>query len=466
MLEVSAEATEPIEATGVFEGVVTIFELARPRVIDRIEVMHWPEGAALTRMPDASGRPRFCTELTLGEPNESCDELRSRPVGNRLRNLYTDGDFDALAKGDTSSAARGVKFVVDLVAGGAVHFLSNATWALHYTFVREEIDHDPPLDRCDATQSAEFNAGWRAFSQTEYFVSEGRRYLLGTLEHFPGSDLWTVAYTLGDQISAQQMLQGFFAVMAHVQEPARFAMRPSEPRQVALLKTLDGQLPIIGMNAPFQGVSFQALTEGIGFGVLTFVAASELGAAPLARDVIVVTDDVPNDIPLVGGLITEALQTPLAHVNILSKNRGTPNMALRDARHDAMLEPLLNELVRLEVSASGFSVRRATAEEADEFFAERAPTGPRIARGSTPACAGYRRSASDRWPTYRRSEPKLRSSPCWRRSRPPHAGRPTCLRRAIPSRSRSCTRSSISRRAERSSCCARARLRPSFAAIR
>ena len=49
---------------------------------------------------------------------------------------------------------------------------------------------------------------------------------------------------------------------------------------------------------------------------------------------IVLTDDVPNDIPFVGGLITEAFQTPLAHVNVLSQNRGTPNAALLNARQD------------------------------------------------------------------------------------------------------------------------------------
>jgi hypothetical protein len=113
--------------------------------------------------------------------------------------------------------------------------------------------------------------------------------------------------------------------------------------------------------------------------VLEFVAAAELEHAALGPDVIVVTDDVPNDIPLVGGLITEAFQTPLAHVNILSKNRGTPNMALRDARRDPALAPLLGELVRLEVAASGFTVRAATAEEAEAFWQAQSPGETRIA---------------------------------------------------------------------------------------
>ena len=379
VLEVPVDATQALEDSDTFEGVATIFENERGRVIDRVEFMHWPQDAALTRIPDETGRPRFCNEHSFGEANEQCDELEAREVGDRLRNLYTEGDFDALADGDTSLTTRAVKFVVDLGAGGVVHFLSSKAWALHYTFIREQIEHAPPLDRCDPTQSAAFDAGWRAFSQKEYFKTEGRRFLLGTLEHHPGVDLWTVTYTLADQISAAQMLQGFFAVLAHVREPPRFAIRPSEPRQVELLKTVNGQAPIIGMNAPYRDIQFQALTEGVGFGVLTYVPADDLGATPLGRDVIVVTDDVPNDIPLVGGLVTEALQTPLAHVNILSKNRGTPNMALRDARSDAELEPLFDELVRLEVKSSGFTVRRATSEEAAAFFEARTPTGPRIA---------------------------------------------------------------------------------------
>ena len=52
-----------------------------------------------------------------------------------------------------------------------------------------------------------------------------------------------------------------------------------------------------------------------------------------------VVDFIFRHIPLIGGLVTEAFQTPLAHVNILSRGRNTPNMALRDARHDPRLAP-------------------------------------------------------------------------------------------------------------------------------
>ena len=42
-------------------------------------------------------------------------------------------------------------------------------------------------------------------------------------------------------------------------------------------------------------------------------------------------DEAPNDISVVQGIITEEFQTPLSHVNVLSQNRKTPNMGLRNA---------------------------------------------------------------------------------------------------------------------------------------
>jgi hypothetical protein len=92
--------------------------------------------------------------------------------------------------------------------------------------------------------------------------------------------------------------------------------------------------------------------------------------------VILVTDDVPNDIPLVGGLITQAFQTPLAHVNVLSQNRGTPNMAHRNASEDARITEHLGQLVRLTVSGDDFQIEPADPDDAAAFWEMYRPDGP------------------------------------------------------------------------------------------
>ncbi|WP_231864278.1 PEP/pyruvate-binding domain-containing protein [Sorangium cellulosum] len=394
---VGASETAELEASPDFEGVATLWREDSPEPSDRIDFMAWPEGASLARVPDATGAPRFCAAASPGAANEGCAQLPGRELASgRAHRLETAADFAELAEGGTAVGELGVKFVVDMAANDTVHLLSTRKWALHYTFVREQIRKEPHLDRCDPAQAAEFNVGWGVFSQTEYFRSEGRRYLLGTLvEHTNGAK--TVEFSPGDQIVGEQMRRAFFAAMKAVPDPEAWAIRPTEGRQILELRAIEGTAPIVGPNAPYKGLTYQSLNPAEGFGTLTFVPARDLETAELGPNVIVVTDDVPNETAFMGGLITEAFQTPLAHVNVLARGRGTPNMALRGARDDARLKALFGKLVRLEVRASDFDIREATAQEADAYWEKRKPTGARLSpaldrsvRGIVPLdAAGY-----------------------------------------------------------------------------
>lgn len=378
VLSVSEDAVAPIAEDEHFAGVATLFDVASGNAVERVELDDFPADSTLAR-EDGRGVFQFCELATEGAANSTCNPLTSREVGGRLGSLRSEADFDELAEGGTTVGISSVKFIVDLAAGDVVHFLSSRDYALHYTFIREEVNHEPHMDRCDPEQAAEFYQGWVEFSQQEYFRTQGRRYLLGTLNHHVGQDLRTVDFTEGDAISAEQMLHAFFTVTAQLYNPTRWALHPSNAEQVAKLLTVNGRAPIVGENAPYRDVTVQPLTTGVGYGQLRFVPSNELQDTALGQDVIVITDDVPNDIPLVGGLITEAFQTPLAHVNVLSRSRNTPNLALHDARRDPRIAEHLDELVRFEVTAGGFTIERADLDEAQAFWEDRRPEGPRLA---------------------------------------------------------------------------------------
>lgn len=378
VIALSPSDTTQLEATADFEGVVSIFDLNTSLVVDRVDFIAWPNTAALARFPDRHGAPFFCSESTPGSPN-TCSVVHSRPVGNRLRALRTPGDFSALSLGDVSLGSRSVKFVVDMEAGDVVFFLDSQTWDLHYTFIREEIDLLTHLDRCDPLQNQQFYDGWVQFSAEQYFAVEGRRYLLGTLTEHAGSSLHTVEFAPGDRISAAQMQRAFWTVIRHLNNPTDWALRPQSPDQVATMQNIDGLLPIVSQNAPFEEVVYQPLTPGVGYGVLTFVDHKNLASSVLGLQTLLVTDEVPNDLPFVGGLITSAFQTPLSHVNILSRARGTPNMALPEVQQNSRLTPYWGQLVRLEVGAADFSISLADATEAQNFWDNLKPSGPKIA---------------------------------------------------------------------------------------
>jgi hypothetical protein len=364
-----------IAATPAFEGVVTLWSAADGSATDRKDFSYYPEHASLARVPDPDGAFRFCTNRSPGASNDDCTPLAQRTVGDRLRELATPEDFAALASGRGEVGSAAVEFVLDMAAGDEVTLLNSKDWDIHYCFIREVIQGLPRMDRCDAEQQAEFNRGWYEFSVTEYFQVEGRRYLLGTLVKFAGSNLHTVEFTPGDAISSEQMLHAFHAVLRHVDNPSEWFLRPQDSDQVARMREIEGQAPIVDTNAPFRGVTFQPLVPTVGYGTLRYVDADAIDGADLGPRDILVTNRVPYAIPLLAGLVTEAFQTPLAHVNVLSRGRGTPNMALKDARHDSRLAPLLGKLVRLEVRGSDFLVEEADPAAALAFWDSRRPQG-------------------------------------------------------------------------------------------
>jgi hypothetical protein len=377
--ELAALATD-----AAFEGVVAIFG-PDGAASDRVDFMRPAVGTTLARFPVAAdGSPgaafATCAGATPGQPNTICAPPGGAPaVGDRLRRLTSPADEQALAEGGTEADSQSVKFIVDMNADDSVQFLSSRDWALHYTFIRERIYGQPKLDRCDATDAAIFDAGWVDFSQREYFKVEGRRFLLGTLVRYGGSGSKTVEFARGDAISGPLMKRAFFAVMARLPDHTGWAVRPQDGAQVQAARAAEGAMPIVDPNAPFRGQTFQPVSTALAYGLLHFVAGVDLQTEPLGPDTIVVTDEVPNDLPLVGGLVTEAFQTPLSHVGILSKNRGTPNMALVDARHDPRLAPFLEKLVRLEVTGAAFTIAETTPAEAQAFWDSRRRQGPRQA---------------------------------------------------------------------------------------
>jgi hypothetical protein len=368
-----------ISAIQEFEGVATLFD-AQGHAGDRVDFMRLPAGTALARFPEGAGIGTAfatCTEATPGQPNATCTPPAGKPaVGDRLRRLTSVAEETALAEGGSEVDSQSVKFMVDMQAGDTVFFLGSRDWALHYTFIREKIYGQPRLDRCDAEESSLFNSGWVDFSQREYFKIEGRRFLLGTLVRYGGSGAQSVEFARGDVINGPLMQRAFFAVMARVPDPTKWAIRPQDASQIVAARAVEGQVPLMDPNEPFRNQTFQPVTPAIAYGVLKFVPGSELQLTPLGPDTIVVVDEVPNDLPLVGGLITEAFQTPLSHVGILSKNRGTPDMALVDARKDPRLAPFLDKLVRLEVTPTGFSLAETTPEAAKAYWDMHRPQGP------------------------------------------------------------------------------------------
>ena len=127
-----------------------------------------------------------------------------------------------------------------------------------------------------------FDAGWREFSDREYFQTEGRRFLLGTLVRYGGSGLQTLEFDRADVITgaadAAGLLRGGGRAPAR---PGRLGACGPRARQVQALQGRRGHAAAGRRRTPRSAASrLQPMTPGVGFGVLRFVPAAELAPTP------------------------------------------------------------------------------------------------------------------------------------------------------------------------------------------
>jgi hypothetical protein len=257
-----------------------------------------------------------------------------------------------------------------------VYFQNTRRYPLHYDFARFALGVGTPRP---------------IFEQNTYH-GENRSALAGTLIYYPELEFQHASSALTAPIALEFFpsddLSPALALKAHrlIEERLlwleqdgpneRLLYVPAGSAQEAQLTEAERDFAtrealFSHVSELYAGVQQQILNPGIAYGTLRLLTPEQLPDAVLSfRDLLVLTR-LPNDLPLVGATITEELQTPLAHVNVAARARGTPNLALRDASKDPRVAPLFDQLVRFEVAADGFSLRAATLAEAQAYWDSR-----------------------------------------------------------------------------------------------
>lgn len=325
-------------------------------------------------LPDSAGPVEL--ELSrLAEP-EATDHYRtgvSRAEGERAF-------LDLAVKTETElGTAHSVKFyIADFAGEPQVYFQNTRRYPLHFDFARFVLGFAATRDE---------------FARRTYY-GENRQALAGTLVYYP--ELSYASRAHGSELRAPLVLEFFpsdelspgLALRAHrlLEERLLWLELAGDERRLTYVPAGSAQESALGEQRAlfaaqdalwsehvelFAGVEQQVLNPGLAYGTLSALDPEELAGAVLSSRDIVLLSRLPNDLPLVGGTITQELQTPLAHVNLAARARGTPNMALKTAATDPRIFPLIGKLVRFEVFEGGFSLDEASLEEAEAFWSSR-----------------------------------------------------------------------------------------------
>ncbi len=114
--------------------------------------------------------------------------------------------------------------------------------------------------------------------------------------------------------------------------------------------------------------TLQVLNPGVAVGILRDLTERGTTLPVLSSRDIVLLTYAPNDLPVVAGTITQQFQTPLSHVAIAARSRGTPNIALPNAAKHPHIAPYLGQLVQLTVTDERFTVAPISMAEATAYW--------------------------------------------------------------------------------------------------
>jgi len=253
-----------------------------------------------------------------------------------------------------------VKVIIDLEDHDRVYFLQTRQWEIHYYFIQRFLARPGhPIPEAEA------------FWQREY-LSQNRRFVEGTVIHYRDSDLWTFELIAQDVLDLPRTLAAFRNIRDHMWNGDRLRYHPVPAHHVAAIDQIRAQIPVVTTDDIFTNTRYQPLNPGEAYGYLRFFDGPVDPARVRPYDIVVLAQ-VPLDLPVCAGVITAELQTPLSHIAVLSANRRTPNMALRNANREPSLRAFEGQLVRLHVTPQDYEVTRAVQADAERAWNARRP---------------------------------------------------------------------------------------------
>jgi hypothetical protein len=315
---------------------------------------------------------RLSTDV-LAAAESSTTAGGSASVPDYLPKLGCYGDFSALASLPLDQSIPGgvsAKVVYDTAdAPPSLYYQNSKRFRIHYQFASKD------LSGADSGSTHTVHPQvlpLATFNSTEYGGSTGggRRFLLGAITYYQGPKRFVLEIDPYDTMPATDIASFFYSVRSSAYFGATLAFHPTSDSVSAVAKALPTDIPVMSTDDLFAQTDYEPLNLATTVGQVKFYTAAQLAVDDTVvgyRD-IVVLDSAVNDIPPCAGMITQEFQTPLSHLNVLSENRGTPNMGLRSALTDATLKQYRGQWVEFTVGAQNWTMKAVTAEYAAQWW--------------------------------------------------------------------------------------------------
>lgn len=316
-----------------------------PSVQDQADVLIFRKEGYFDREVAVNGRDTFLWVNLQPKVVEDVDYF------NELVNVAA---YDVVSSTPSRSHEGGVRSVKVMynTRNNLVYYQNTKKYNLHYTFAQRFLG---------------FDRGNSLFNLTQYQEHPDRYLYPANLNYYENQGVYVLHFVSGNEMSCERVKLLYDKIIETSYLEGKLFILANRPAFNAC------EVPLIKPEVLYEGQNYQALNLTENYGYLRKVEIDDLEQTYLSRREIVLLNGIPNDVSVVAGIITTEFQTPLSHINVLSHNRNTPNMALRDGWSNPLLTNLLDELVYLKVEADSFVLRKATLTEATAFWAKTEP---------------------------------------------------------------------------------------------
>ena len=264
-------------------------------------------------------------------------------------------DEYALLKGDPNTSKFGevdaVKVLYD-IKNDSIYFINSDYYNYHVSFCMDYLGYD--------------KNSWK-FNYNNYTTNDKRAYLMGTINRFYKKNIFTLEFSVADNISIAQVKTFHQKIIENFQLSKDIKLFLNTNRMLVLSSNLIG-IETISASDIYEGQSLQILNQKEAYGNLVFVDAKDIETTQVKYTDIVVVNGTPKELPPVAGVITTDFQTPLSHITILCQNRGTPVIAFKDAWKDSLLRLFENKSVRFTVHKDSFEIINVETTDVDKYW--------------------------------------------------------------------------------------------------
>jgi pyruvate, water dikinase len=250
-----------------------------------------------------------------------------------------------------------VKFLYE-IKSGAIYYINAKKHLSHSYFAMDVLGY--PKDNY-----------W--FNIEQYRNNANRTYYPGTIDYFRSTDKYVLHFFASDDIACDAIKMVYQKIRSTTYFDNKLYFYANSLRTIECK-----EMSTITSEELYAGQNYQCLNPGEAYGYLQKTDFMQVPYSDIGYRDIVIMNGIPVDVPVVAGIITTEFQTPLSHINVLSINRKTPNMALRNGWENETLMPLTGKLVYLKTDFENYEIREATIGEAQKFWDSREPKTPSV----------------------------------------------------------------------------------------